>query len=64
VRHTRDRDKLRRVVDKVHNAPIAGPNAPLVLVALQLLASRGARITRKCEDLSIDSSEEGVVERT
>lgn len=38
-----DADKPRCVVDNVRHPPVAGPNAPLILVALQLLASRGPR---------------------
>jgi hypothetical protein len=41
ARHT---DELRRVVNGVKHAPIACPDAPLILVAFQFFASRRPRV--------------------
>jgi hypothetical protein len=34
-------DQLRRVVDDVHDTPVTGADAPMIFIALQLLASSG-----------------------
>ena len=44
VRDPRHTDQFRRVVDDVQHAPVTDPDAPLVLVPFQLLASCGPGI--------------------
>ncbi len=39
VGNARDADKLRRVIDDVHDTPITNPHAPLILEALELFAT-------------------------
>jgi hypothetical protein len=39
--NARDADKLRRVVDDVHHAPVTDPDAALIFLAFQLFASSG-----------------------
>jgi hypothetical protein len=46
-------DQLRRIVDDVQHAPIACPNALLVLVAFQLFASCRPRVVRQRQNLTI-----------
>src|SRR5579859_4777037 len=58
-----DRDELRRVVEDVQHAPVTGPDAPLVLVAFQLSASRGPGIVGQRQNLPVYAGKQRIVER-
>ena len=59
----RDGDVFCCIVDEVHDPPVTNPNAPVISVDSQLLASGGPRIVRQQQDLAVDPSENGIVQR-
>ena len=63
VRNSRDADELRRVVDDVHHAPVTDPDAPMIFVALQFLASRGPRYMAQRTDFLDDARQHVVRQR-
>lgn len=54
----READELSRVVNDVYHAPIAYSDAPMILVALQLLAPRRPWVVRERQNPTIYPNEQ------
>jgi len=53
VRDPSDTYEFRRVIDDIQHAPVTHSNAPLILVAFQLLAARGPGIVGQPKNLQV-----------
>ncbi len=53
---------LDRIIDNVDYAPVPYSYAPLVFVALEFLASCGARVSCQSQNLAVDAAKDGIVE--
>ena len=58
-----DSDEFRGVLDDVQHAPVTDPDAPLILLAFQFLASCGPGIVGQRQYLLVHAGEHCIVER-
>ena len=59
--HARDADPLSGIVDDVDHAPVSNPDAPLIFIALKLLASRRSGIIGQPENFAVNAGEHQII---